>query len=150
MSEPAPATLVKVAFDLPPDAPTQGETLWAKPLGGGRYKLDNTPWYAKGVALDDVIRCDEQPNQLPKFQEVVERGGNRTIRVFVPEGESHGAVKKEVCDYLLGAGCAYETQGPGKGLIAVTIPRAVPWDPILEHLNQLEREKIAFWESGNF
>jgi hypothetical protein len=33
------------------------ETLWADPLGGDLYALDNLPWYAYGVSVEDVVEA---------------------------------------------------------------------------------------------
>jgi len=33
----------------------QVETLWAFDLGGGRYRLDSTPWFQYGVSWKDVV-----------------------------------------------------------------------------------------------
>ncbi|MFD6423591.1 DUF4265 domain-containing protein [Streptomyces sp. NPDC060198] len=32
------------------------ESLWAVDLGDGTVRLDNTPWFVRGVASDDIIR----------------------------------------------------------------------------------------------
>ena len=46
------AELVKIAFT---DDDGQVETLWAFDLGGGRYRLDSTPWFQYGVSWKDVV-----------------------------------------------------------------------------------------------
>ena len=28
----------------------EGESVWSRPMGAGRYRLDNVPWYVRGVA----------------------------------------------------------------------------------------------------
>ncbi len=62
------------------------ETLWATPVGRDRYKLDNSPFYAYGVSWQDVIEArPEREGDLPTLVRVVEKSGNRTIRVGVRE-----------------------------------------------------------------
>src|SRR5437867_12130575 len=46
------AELVKIAFT---DDDGQVETLWAFDLGGGRYRLDSTPWVQYGVSWMDEV-----------------------------------------------------------------------------------------------
>lgn len=143
-------SLTRIVVDLPADAPTREETLWAERLGDQLYRLDNTPWYAKGCALDDLIQCDEPPGELPRFRKVVRPSGNRTVRVFIPDTPDRAAMKTEILDLLSELGGLTEEFGEDKGLIAVTIPKAANADLVFTRLNALEAEKRAYWESGNF
>jgi hypothetical protein len=76
--------LVKVAVNLPPsDWHSHAlETMWAEPLGGDRYRLQNVPFYVHGMSFDDVLRAKVIGGQLI-VQSVVERGGHSTYRVFL-------------------------------------------------------------------
>ncbi|WP_353940170.1 DUF4265 domain-containing protein [Streptomyces sp. HUAS MG91] len=38
--------------------PASVESLWAVDLGDGTVRLDNTPWFVRGVASDDIIRVE--------------------------------------------------------------------------------------------
>jgi hypothetical protein len=53
---------VKVCFRLEQDEdgwpPAGSEGLWAAPLGGDVYRIDNTPWFARNVAADDVFLAE--------------------------------------------------------------------------------------------
>jgi hypothetical protein len=142
--------LTKVIFDLEPDAPSSTETLWAKPLGDSLYKLDNAPWYARGCALGDVVRCSEEAGELPRFVEVVRPSGNRTVRVFVPDGPRRQQTKRAIAAFLSSHGSMYEGMATDKGLIAVTIPSDARMDAIFEYLDTLEANEQAYWESANF
>ena len=50
---------VKICFPLEPDEdgwpPVTAETLWAVELGGGLFRLDNIPFYARGVSDGDTV-----------------------------------------------------------------------------------------------
>lgn len=144
------ASLTKIAIDLPEGAPTQQETLWAERLGQNLFRLDNTPWYARDCALDDVIFCEEKEGQLPRFIRVVRPSGNRTLRLFVPDTAGRAAVKTRVFKTLDEAGCFYEEFGSNKGLIAVTVPHTVDLEQVLARLKEFETSDTAYWESGNF
>lgn len=143
-------SLAKVIFELPEDAPSATESLWAKSVGEGLFEIDNTPWYARGYALGDIVRCDEQSGDLPRVTELVAPSGNLTVRVFVPAGPERELRKQRVTDALRSYGCMFESMGLDKGLIAVTIPRTANRDEVLQYLNELESAKKAYWESGNF
>jgi len=144
------SSLAKVVFTLESDAPSATESLWAKPLGDGLFELDNTPWYARGYALGDVVRCDEVPGELPLATELVKPSGNLTVRVFVPAGPEREERKRRVTEALRNHGCMFEGMGVDKGLVAVTIPTSADRDLVFQYLNELESAKKAYWESGNF
>jgi len=150
VSSPRPDGLTKIAIGLPPKAPTKEESLWAYELGDHLYRLDNTPWYAMGCSLGDVVECEDRPGQLPRLVKVVQPSGNRTVRVFVPEGPSRAEVKEGVFALLQSKGCAFEAYGAEKGLIAVTIPPTADGDSLFEQLDALESAGRAYWEGGNF
>lgn len=72
---------VKVHFWMAVDEdgwpPAGVESLWAVVLGDGTVRLDNTPWYVRGVASDDIVRV------YPKCQ--ASSAGARTL-VRAPSG----------------------------------------------------------------
>lgn len=127
----------KVGFILEPDAPTATETLWATPLGGSQYQVDNAPWYARAVAAGDVILCREEPGELPTFDEVVRPSGNLTVRVFVREGPERMIMKERVFRLLESLGCSYKGMANERGLIAVTIPTTASRAAVVAALDDL-------------
>lgn len=59
--------------------------MWARPVEGDVYKLDNVPLLVFGVALNDVlIATPSTTYQWPVFREVLERSGHSTYRILVP------------------------------------------------------------------
>jgi Domain of unknown function (DUF4265) len=101
------AALTKVRFELPEEDVGGTETLWAEPLGDGRYRIDNIPMHVFGISLNDVVAASERDGFL-MFDGVVKRGGHSTYRVMVNEG----ARAKNVSDYrkrLADLGCDFET-----------------------------------------
>ncbi|MFI5808801.1 DUF4265 domain-containing protein [Streptomyces sp. NPDC051561] len=62
---------VKVHFRMEVDEdgwpPASVESLWAVDLGDGTVRLDNTPWFVRGVASDDIVRVevDEEGARWP-------------------------------------------------------------------------------------
>lgn len=96
------------------------ETLWAEPVGDDRYRLQNVPFYAYGISFDDVVKATAIGGQLI-VQDVVERGGHSTYRIFLSR-----AVKPDDERFqrrwrsLEGIGVTYE-QANGR-LLAIDIP----------------------------
>jgi hypothetical protein len=100
------------------------ETLWARPVGGDEYELDNIPWYAYGVSCHDVIEARRQtPDGFPEFVRVVRKAGHRTVRVILNPPADVSAASQAVLDGLRDLGCGYE--GVKSRFMAVDVPPAV-------------------------
>jgi hypothetical protein len=141
--------MIKVLFELQSDAPTATETLWARPLSNDLYELRNTPFFARHCALGDIVRCTVAEEELPRFVEVVTPSGNRTVRIFVPNGPQRDAQKAAILDRLDAFRCTYELHADFTGLVAVCIPREVDRSPVFAYLNGLVADGIADWESAH-
>jgi len=108
MTEPP---LTKIAFT---DEQGDIETLWAFDLGGGRYKLDSTPWYQYGVSWQDIVSASLRDGQL-HFDRVLTKSGYRTLRV-----RSDQRVPQGLLDSLVEIGCSYEGANPT--FISIDVP----------------------------
>ena len=117
------------------------ETLWAVPLGQDRFILDNSPFYAYGVSWQDTVLApvDEQEG-MPTFQQVLERSGNRTVRVIFDPPVVPGNGSDEVLQGLVSLGCSYEGANPA--YMSVNIPPGVDLQQVCSYLIQQE----AQWE----
>ena len=139
------APSAKVFFRVPDD---QGgamvETLWAVPLGQDRFILDNSPFYAYGVSWQDTVLApvDEQEG-MPTFQQVLERSGNRTVRVIFDPPVVPGNGSDEVLQGLVSLGCSYEGANPA--YMSVNIPPGVDLQQVCSYLIQQE----AQWEHAD-
>jgi hypothetical protein len=101
--------MVKIAFEVgDEDTGLEVETLWATPLGGDLYRLENSPWFAYGVSFLDIVRAKAQDEGLLEFEEVVEKSGNRTIRIVLdpPAEEADGSAA--ILNRLLALGASFE------------------------------------------
>lgn len=125
MSEPPAKPDSKVLFRVPRDDGTADvETLWATSLGGDRYKLDNSPFYAYSVSWQDVVLAPwSEDESFPTFERVVEKSGNRAVRVFFDPPVGAGNASDLILQGLVGLGCSYEGASPS--YIAINIPQAV-------------------------
>jgi hypothetical protein len=114
--------LVKVAINLPAsDWYTHAlETMWAEPLAGDHYRLQNVPFYAYGLSFDDVVNAREIGDQL-FVQDIVERGGHSTYRVFLSRDVNRdGGRFLESWRPLLEIGVTYEQANDR--LLAIDVP----------------------------
>lgn len=135
----------KVLFRVPNDDGTyEVETLWATHLGNDNYKLDNSPFYAYGVSWEDVVFAPfNQEEQFPTFQKVVEKSGNRTIRVLFDPPVEDGNKSDEILKGLVGLGCDFE--GANRKYISVNIPPNVNLETVHNYLI----ERNATWEHAD-
>jgi hypothetical protein len=129
--------MVKVGFR---DADGDVETLWATPCGPNQYRLENSPFFAYGVSWEDVVLAEpEADDSIPFFIRVVEKSGNRTIRLRVPE---HVTAKssRRIFDEIEALGCSYEGCEPQ--LVSVNLPPDVDLHVVVEWLQESDLE----WE----
>jgi hypothetical protein len=117
------------------------ETLWAFDLGQDRYRLDNTPFYAYSVSVGDVVLAPMDANeQRPTFVSVLEKSGNRTVRVIFEQAAELGNETDEHLRALVTMGCDYE--GANRRYVAINIPPGVHLDVVRDYLvsNELNWE----------
>lgn len=121
-----PNDLVHVVFELEVDhegwPPVGAERVWAEPLGSDTYRIDNTPWFARYVAADDIVRAvPPDDDSSPVYVETVERSGKSTIRVLPFEaGPLHGSLHP-ILDLFVPLGAYGEGAGPYP-IVALTVP----------------------------
>lgn len=101
------AQLVKIHFTLDRNDwhGHRGESLWAKPVAGSRYELQNSPFFATGVSYLDIVECHQADDTL-EFAKVVSRGGHSTFMVLVPPDTTSFATW---WTRLAALGCTYES-----------------------------------------
>jgi hypothetical protein len=126
----------KVLFEVPQeDGSVIPESLWAIPLGSDRYQVVNIPFFARSVSWQDTVFAPLNPDGSgrPTYQRVVEKSGNRTLRVSFDgdpiKPDSHSAT---VLQALLSMGCTSE--GGFGGFVSISVPPACNLDAICEFL----------------
>jgi hypothetical protein len=117
-SEPSAKVVFRVEED---DGSAKVETLWAIDLGGDRYQLDNSPFYAYSVSVGDIVYAPVDPDEgRPTYSRVLEKSGNRTVRVILDPPLADGNASDELVEELLDLGCTYEGANPG--YLCIVIP----------------------------
>jgi|SRR6476619_4991884 len=100
------------------------ETLWAHPLGNDLYRLDNYPWYAYRVSCGDIIEArPSEPGDFRELVRVVEKSGNRTLRLSLTPPADKASESQAILDRLRELGCEYEGANPG--YFAINLPPPV-------------------------
>ena len=141
--------LVRVRVPLDPSPGAPGPTddwLWAEPLGSGRYRVESCAFFAYGLSRDDVVRAVEVPgDEAPRVEDVVEKGGHRTLRLALdPRTELADASVQGLLERLLEMGCTHETLRPK--LVAIDLPPEVEVASVVELLQSLVDDGVVLWE----
>jgi hypothetical protein len=77
---------VRIRFKLARDAEgwpaVESEGLWCEPLGDDRYRVDNTPWFVRNLAADDVVRALAGEDGVLWATEKIQWSGRLTVRII--------------------------------------------------------------------
>jgi len=127
---------VKIIVPLEQDEdgypPAGSERLWALHLGEGRYQLDNIPFFARDLALGDVVSAVPEEGAeegVLRYEQVLQSSGHSTFRILVHD-ESQ---VPEACRLLEQLGCGTERSHLPR-LVAIDIPPRVPLADVREAL----------------
>lgn len=136
---------VKVVFRLEIDEdgypPVSTETLWAQKEGDG-FRLDNTPFFARGVALGDIVHAVPVDGML-EYKWVIKRSGRGTVRVIMFEEAETEKTREE----FRKLGCPSELSHI-PGLFAVDIPPMDDYSAVRNFLDQGFQKRQFDYEEG--
>jgi len=113
--------------------PAGSERLWALQLEEGRYKVDNIPFFARDLALGDIVSAIPEEGAeegVLRYQQVLQPSGHSTFRILVQD-ESQ---VPEVCRLLEQLGCDTERSHLPR-LVAIDIPPSVSLEAVREALS---------------
>jgi hypothetical protein len=138
--------LEKVHFRLERDEdgfpPADVESLWARRIDSTHYRLDNVPFFARGVACEDVVEVRDVDGTL-WFLRVTEEGGHGTIRVFIYDEPRLERIK----DSVRGFGCDVE-QSHIPGYFSVDVAPNSKKQELLAFLRKEEEAEAIGYEEG--
>jgi Domain of unknown function (DUF4265) len=127
-----PADRVKVLFRLEKDEdgypPVEVESLWGLRRGEG-IELDNIPFFAKGVAVGDIVKTTRGSDGALEFESVVRRGGHSTYRILLIEKQPDDP--RRTMEELITKGLSVEEDA---GLLAVDVPPEIALGPVRDYL----------------
>ena len=114
--------------------------MWATPMGGNRYRLENLPFFAYGMSFHDIVEAEPAQDGMLDFVRVVEKSGYRTIRVVTAD---LSPVPKELIVALNAMDVWYERAD--KSYIALNIQPEIDLDAVVAELMKCDSEAIQ-WE----
>ncbi|MFJ9359819.1 DUF4265 domain-containing protein [Streptomyces mirabilis] len=98
------------------------ESLWAVDQGDGTVRLDNIPWFVRGIACGDIVATEADEEEGVRWAgEVVRRSENCTIRLIVFRDGGSGAARQSVINAFHELGvCGEGTER--FGMVALDVP----------------------------
>lgn len=97
------------------------ETLWATPVGSCTYRLENSPFFAKGFSYLDIVSAEFDPSEgFPVVQSVLESSGRSTYAIAVIAGMKSNDKFVKYWQPLEAIGCTFE--GADSQLLSVDVP----------------------------
>jgi hypothetical protein len=125
----------------------QVEWLWAKPLPDYRAELRNSPWFAYGLNWGDIVRCELDEDGLPWVADVVERSGNRTIRLFFKSGVAKE--RREKILQVLNERDVWFESTEEEGIYAFNVRPQVDFEELLDFLALQEEHELLIYEDAS-
>jgi hypothetical protein len=143
--------MVKIFFEPPggeEDWHTTVESMWATPVekpnapGGRVFKLDNSPWYAFGVSLDDEVCAELRHESMGEgnaafecetlyFTKVWNHSGHSTYTLFLQNGLTTESPEwSDRWTDFKAMGCSWE--GMNSNLLSVDVPPGTDLDRLEE------------------
>jgi Domain of unknown function (DUF4265) len=138
---------IKVIFKLLQDddgwPPAGSEGLWAVPVTPDVVRLDNTPFFARGVATGDLIRVRRNDDGQLQADERLQWSGHCTIRIIVFRDGPLSGSRQRVLDMFAPLGVTGE--GIEKfSLVALDVPPDADIAAVKRLLH--EGEHHGWWE----
>jgi Domain of unknown function (DUF4265) len=144
--------LVKVRFAIEQDEdgwpPVGSEGLWAESLGHARYRLDNTPWFVRGVASDDIVAAIADPDDVLWFTERVEWSGRLTIRVIPFRAGPLAGSLRAVVEIFEELGVSGEGALPAYAIVALDVPADADFAAVKARLRRGEDDGSWSYEEA--
>ncbi|MEW2458906.1 DUF4265 domain-containing protein [Streptomyces albus] len=142
---------VKVHFQMEVDEdgwpPASVESLWAVDLGDGTVRLDNTPWFVRGVASGDIVQVEIDDDGLRWGGETIRASENCTIRLIVLKDGGSAAARQTVLEAFHRLG----TTGEGIEqfrMVALDVPPEANIPRIRKLLEHGAAREWWHWEEG--
>jgi len=113
----------------------QVESVWAS-KSDEYYKIDNIPFFAKNIALGDLVSVENDDGEL-YFDSLIEASGHSTIQIAFFDMSKVGDVQRTLEEM----GCHWEGSHI-ESLISVDVPIEVPYASVKEFLETQESLRV--------
>lgn len=132
----------KILFELDRDddgyPPDDWESVWGVETENGCYRIDNIPFYIRGISVGDTVSVEAVDDEL-FFDELVEKSGHSVFRLII----SDPAETQEIRSELKNLSCDTEASHI-EGFISVDCPPVADFSRVLDYLQAGEDD--GRWE----
>ena len=131
--------------------PTRIESLWAAPTEGGLFRLENVPFFAKGVSFKDEVSISQGSDGHKWYADVVAPSGHSTVRVIVYRNASLPPLEERVSELrrrFVERGCITELSHL-PGLFAVDVPPSISIETVRPLLEEGVASEAWDYEESN-
>ncbi len=119
--------------------------MWARPLGAELFEIQNIPFYAYDLNLEDVVvAVSPDPTLKPEIKRVLRRSGHRTLRIVFTKKQP---VERQnaVLDSLAGPGVTFERAN--KTYIAIDVAPDGDYEKVCDQLQRLQKKRVIGYET---
>jgi hypothetical protein len=109
------------------------ESVWAT-KEGEYYKINNIPFFATNIALNDILSVEEDHGAL-YFVKLIEPSGHNAIQMIIFDENEVMKIGKELEQF----GCTWESSHI-KTLIAIDIPKEISYTGVKQCLDKGEKD----------
>ena len=148
--QPGPDARVVVELEIDEDGwpPVGSERLWAFHLGGERYRIDSVPWFARDLAVGNVVRAQApDPHSHPVFIDVLEPSDHITVRLICFRGGPLAGDLAQALEPFTRLG-VYGEGLTQYGMLALDITPHEPLDRIVDVLRRGQANGSWEYEEG--
>lgn len=96
----------------------QWEQLWARERGENLFELCCIPFFAYGLAVEDIVETSPSKGKHFVIKKVIKSRGNFTYRVFFSRKENWNKIIGDIESL----GCAVEIRWNGSKVIGINVP----------------------------
>lgn len=123
------------------------ESVWVSKASKGKYRVENIPFFAKGLSFRDMISVREIDGQLVFDKRLVSAKGS-TYRIIPAKGVSKDVLNQHLTA-LNAVGCAYEHGDFGFDLYALNVPADVDVHKVYALLEDGKHRQVWDFEEGD-
>ena len=122
-----------------PNGEIARESIWVKPVGA-HYQVDNIPFFAPGIAANDIVSAEAENGEL-HFEELITPSGHSTIQVVMFEMEEKDRITRQI-EHL---NCSWEGF---KRMIAIDIPVSLEYKPVKDFLESEQNKQVLDYKEA--
>lgn len=123
--------------------PASEEGLWAEDLGNDLFRIDNVPFFAPGLAVDDIVRVHVDSSGEHLVDALHSASGHSTVRVLVENQTDVPSIRER----LRHLGCESELSHIST-LVSLDIPPEVDYSIVRAALESMASSGLIDYEES--